>query len=228
MHIVTHTLDRSQLSAPVAQHSVGAASHCLRSALRTVSLHTLWFCGGLLVGSPLPAAAQVYQWTSSTGSIVISDSRTAFGANVPHAVARQNVKPLSSSTQERATRETRVPFQILYQLIQVSAQINSTITAPFFVDSGATDVIIPLALAEQLGFCAKCPHERTWVEGITGRVELPTMWIDRLSVGSIHISRVKVLVSEHIQAGLLGASFLNRFAYTVDLDARELRLRARP
>jgi predicted aspartyl protease len=183
----------------------------------------------LLLAAPR-ARADVYQWTSPSGSVVFSDDASAFAAARPaqeREVSKRSLQTVAAALPRESSREVRVPFQFSGNLIHVTARLNGRVDAPFIVDTGTSHLMIPLRVAEQLGFCKKCKNESTRVAGVGGMTEMPVMWIEVLSLGSAQVQRVQAVVNENIQFGLLGGGFLNHFIYTVDLDANELQLRRR-
>jgi clan AA aspartic protease (TIGR02281 family) len=206
-------------------------------AARTRRARSGAFClyAALCAGLAPAAQADVYQWVSSSGSLVFTDDAGAFGraATGSNAAAR-NPQPGAASLQvlssERPKRpDVRVPFRHTSNLIQVTARLNSRLNASFLVDTGASEVVLPLALAEHLGFCAQCPHERATVDvtGVGVKLELPVMWLERISLGSAEVSRIRAIVDPHSQVALLGGEFLKHFVYTIDLDSGVLQLQPR-
>jgi len=106
----------------------------------------------------------------------------------------------------------------------VLVRINGRAVAPFMVDTGASYVLLPRAVAEEAGVEAG-PDARTMrFTTANGVVEQPIVTLDSVELGSAQADDVPASVSPSMEIGLLGLSFLNRFTYQVDAAAGMLTL----
>ena len=93
----------------------------------------------------------------------------------------------------------------------------------FLLDTGATYVAVPSALAERLGL------ERTgsaWFNTANGRVRGDLTRLDEVSLGGFAAADVRGSISPGLEGNvaLMGMSFLNRF----DIEIRDARMVLRP
>jgi clan AA aspartic protease (TIGR02281 family) len=108
--------------------------------------------------------------------------------------------------------------------------LNGTRRARFVVDTGATACTISPALAEELGITI--PDDAPVIQVVTmnGRTEGRLVALDSLRVGEVEATDVPTVVQPLDPGidGILGNTFLSRYAVTLDAQRRLLYLRARP
>ena len=127
-----------------------------------------WLCLALAL-APLAAAAEIYQWTDEQGRIHFTQdlsqvparhrSQAELRAMAPPEAGRLQTysKPaapapgLSAGRAGAPGREVRVSVARAGTGMIVNVLLNGSVTAPFLVDTGATDVLIPASLAKRLG-----------------------------------------------------------------------------
>ncbi len=113
--------------------------------------------------------------------------------------------------------------------IGVHAMLNYRFSQRFVVDTGASMVTIPVAVARRLGiYDPFAPKKRVITAG--GIVFAPSVMIDALEIGGRIEHRVEALVldlPEHPDVGLLGMNYLNRFQMQVNADDGILTLTPR-
>lgn len=106
----------------------------------------------------------------------------------------------------------------------VMVRINGRAVAPFMVDTGASYVLIPKAVADEAGVEVG-PDARTMrFTTANGVVEQAIVTLDSVELGSAQAADVPASISPSMAIGLLGLSFLNRFTYQVDAAAGMLTL----
>lgn len=98
-------------------------------------------------------------------------------------------------------------------------------TATFIIDTGATYTSISREMAEQLGLdLNNCEHVR--ITTANGRIDVPKVVIDRLSVNGLEARNVEATVIDVRKGssfhGLLGLSFIRQFVLTIDPGANQL------
>lgn len=109
----------------------------------------------------------------------------------------------------------------------VDVRLNDKVTYRMLLDTGASVVIVPGALAEDLGI-----HENgveRELRTIQGSLKGKLVTLDRIGLGTAQATDVPAVVlrGDDQTVGLLGRSFLSRFAFGVDLDKGTLTLRPR-
>jgi clan AA aspartic protease (TIGR02281 family) len=121
-------------------------------------------------------------------------------------------------------RVHRIPVERAGTGMIVLVRINGRAVAPFMVDTGASYVLIPKAVADEAGVEAG-PDARTMrFTTANGVVEQAIVTLDSVELGSAQAADVPASISSSMGIGLLGLSFLNRFTYQVDSAAGMLTL----
>jgi clan AA aspartic protease (TIGR02281 family) len=200
--------------------------------------------GLLLALAPLAAAAEIYQWTDEQGRVHFTQdlsqvparhrSQAELRAQAPHEAGRlqtysQPAAPDPGSVSPRRPgaqrgREFRIPVARAGIGMIVYVRLDGRLTTPFLVDTGATDVLIPASVAEQLGFHAG-PETRTKsYQTANGVVTHTTVMLRSVDLGGASVENVPASISPSMEIGLLGLSFFNHFTYNVDAAAGILTL----
>jgi clan AA aspartic protease (TIGR02281 family) len=101
----------------------------------------------------------------------------------------------------------------------VAVRLNDRTVAPFLIDTGASYVLVPKAVADEAGVDMG-PETRTMrFSTANGVVEHPVVMLDSVELGTARAEQVPASVSEGMEIGLLGLSFFNRFTYQIDAAA---------
>ena len=106
----------------------------------------------------------------------------------------------------------------------VMVRINGRAVAPFMVDTGASYVLIPKAVADEAGVEVGRDARTMRFTTANGVVEQAIVTLDSVELGSAQAADVPASISPSMGIGLLGLSFLNRFTYQVDAAAGMLTL----
>jgi clan AA aspartic protease (TIGR02281 family) len=115
-----------------------------------------------------------------------------------------------------SSRIFRIPIQQAGTMVVVQVRLNDQLTVPFYVDTGASDVVIPAAVAETLGIQIG-PDTRAMVYGTAnGAVRNFVVTLDSVDLGGARVQDVPASVSPSMGTGLLGLSFFNHFTYQID------------
>ena len=190
------------------------------------------------------ATAEIYQWTDASGKIhYTQDLSQVPAAKRPAARARAGAAASKTSpvqtysapaapgrsrsrarTRRRSTGTLRIPFQRQGTLMRVDVKLNDRVTAPFLVDTGASGVSIPYAVARELGLHIGPDTKRVNVHTANGVVSQPVVMLDRVEVGDAVVEGLEANVSGSMSIGLLGGTFFNNFVYQVDSAARVISL----
>ncbi len=193
------------------------------------------FLCALLVRS---AAAELYRWTDEQGrehwtanlSQVPQGQRgealdRARGA-APSRLQTFEVPPssLAPSASRRRLGALHIPYEQRGNAIVVQVRLNDRVSAPFYVDTGAADVVVPAALAARAGITIGPDTPRETYATANGLVRQPVVHFDAVEVGEARVENVRGSVSESLPVGLLGTSFFNHFTLQIDPNARTLTL----
>ena len=204
---------------------------------RLARLLVLWLCL-----APFTAAGEIYQWTDAEGRIHYTQdlnqvpprhrSQAELRAAAPREAGRvqtysQPAAPDPGSSLQRTSaggRGYRVPVARAGTGMLVDVRLNGTLTAPFLVDTGATDVLIPASVAQQLGI-QPGPESRTKsYQTANGVVTHATVMLRSVDLGGAVVENVPASISPSMAIGLLGLSYFNHFNYNVDAAAGVLTL----
>ena len=194
---------------------------------------TRWLCLALAL-APLATAAEIYQWTDEQGRIHFTQdlskvparhrSQAELRAMAPREAGRlqtysQPAAPAPAGAAKRAAapgREVRVSVARAGTGMVVNVLLDGTVTAPFLVDTGATDVLIPASLAKRLGL-QKGPETRSKsYRTANGVVTQATVMLRSVDLGGAVVENVPASISPSMEIGLLGLSFFNHFTYHID------------
>ena len=184
-----------------------------------------------------PAGAEIYRWTDADGRVhftqdlsqVPSRQRAEAEARASKPSGRGAVQTYSSpdapssapaSIQRRAGGGKQKAYRIRVSRagtsMIVQVRLNRSVTAAFLIDTGATDVLIPQAVADQLGLRVG-PETRTKrYSTANGIVEHPVVMLRSVDLGGAVVENVPASISPSMNVGLLGLSYFNHFTYNVN------------
>jgi clan AA aspartic protease (TIGR02281 family) len=98
----------------------------------------------------------------------------------------------------------------------VQVLLNGSTRAPFLIDTGASDVLVPKSVADRLGLQVG-PNTRTKrYSTANGVVTHPVVMLRSIALGGAVVENVPASISPNLQFGLLGLSFFNHFTYNID------------
>jgi clan AA aspartic protease (TIGR02281 family) len=101
-------------------------------------------------------------------------------------------------------------------MMVVDVTLNDRVTAPFLVDTGASDVSIPERVASRLGIRVgpNTPYRRyTTANGVIAK---PVVTLDSVQAGEARLELVRASISSTMDVGLLGGAFFNNFTFQID------------
>lgn len=194
---------------------------------------------GLVLLVATPASAEIYRWTDAQGAIHFSEDPSQIppayrptarkgmaspsGADAVQTysvpTASPALRPPSALLEHRAGAPApffRVPFQRAGTAMLVEVKLNDRLTVPIQVDTGASDVLIPRAVADALGIRIG-PETRTLrYATANGYVDQAVVMLESVDLGGARVEGVPASVSPSLGIGLLGLSFFNHFTYQID------------
>jgi clan AA aspartic protease (TIGR02281 family) len=199
---------------------------------------------GLLlhVSIAIGAAAEVYRWTDAEG-------REHYAGALSQVPPEKRAEALDSSRREapsrlqsfetpagrlspahvvRRTGVLRIPYEQHGNAILVYVRLNDRVTAPFYVDTGAADVVVPAAVAAGAGVIVSADTPRETYGTANGMIRQAVVRLDVVEVGEARVENVRGSVSQSLPVGLLGTSFFNHFTLQIDPAARMLTLIQNP
>ena len=108
----------------------------------------------------------------------------------------------------------------------VEARLNSTVSGPMLVDTGASYCVVNPAIARQLDL-QPTRLGSVSVATANGKVPADLVELDSVQLAGARLARVQAVVMEAVEPpliGVLGLSFLTEFRFSVDYAAGILRL----
>jgi clan AA aspartic protease (TIGR02281 family) len=192
---------------------------------------------GLLLGWSAPLHGEIYHWTDAEGRLHFTQRLSDVPRSLrpaAQASARQERK-LSAAPGGAAAIHARVrpglrrggiqvPFEKNGNTMVVYARINDLVTAPFLVDTGASDVLVPAHVARAAGIAIGADTPQAVYHTANGIVEQPVITLASVAIGEARVEEVRGSVSEGMQIGLLGGTFFNNFTFQVDPGANLITL----
>ncbi len=202
---------------------------------------------------PLTGRAEIYRWTDAQGRTHFSqdlgqvppEQRAAARAAAEEAASRPGQDRLQRystgrpgsagpASRDRGSppraslggrgRRHSIPFVSRHNLMFVQVRINDRVTAPFVVDTGASMITLPAALAAQLGIRVGPDTRRERFTTANGDIWEPIVRLESVQVGGARAEGLEASISASMDVGLLGGSFFNNFVYRVDAAAGHIEL----
>ncbi len=197
----------------------------------------------LALSLPSPAFAEMYRWTDASGTLHITENlanvpaqhRAAASSRKPSGarglqhygsaktrrprVAALSVSSLRHSSPDQtasAGQEILVPFERVGNLMKIKVRLNDHVVAPFYVDTGASDISLPRSVGTQLGLVAGSETGMATEVTANGAIQVPVIQLDSVQVGGARIENLLATVNPMLEVGLLGGSFFNNFSYSVN------------
>ena len=180
------------------------------------------FCAALLLGAsilPIALRAEVYKWVDENGTVHFSQDRNTLPKGAAPADRAPEAKPVEVfDFQKRDSADPRAPAQSYTIYMNpiaggnhvVQVQINGRITVPMMLDTGASDVVITQATAQRAGITRRDYRGTQRYSTANGVVEQPAITLREVRLGDATVKMVRGSISDSMQIGLLGASFLRQ------------------
>ena len=186
-----------------------------------------------------PSAAEIYRWTDESGRVHFTQD---LGQVPPRhrkqaetgAKSSSGLSPVQTYTGGSRKTEGQPPARAesggdaeTYRIrvegtgnnMWVNVRLNDSVTAPFVLDTGASDVLIPQSVAERLGLQTGSGTRTKQYSTANGVVEHPVVMLRSVALGRARVENVPASVSPDMTFGLLGLSFFNHFTYNIDTAA---------
>ncbi len=195
----------------------------------------------LLLTLPSWSLAEIYRWTDAEGRMHFTQdlnrvppahrARAEEGAAAPRPDRLQTFEtspPGDGASVHRRIRGPRpgellrIPFEMRGGVMVVEVTLNDRVSAPFVIDTGASDVSIPAELAARLGIRIgpETPYRRyTTANGIIAK---PLVTLDSVQAGEARLEQVQASISSTMDVGLLGGAFFNNFTFQIDPAASQI------
>jgi clan AA aspartic protease (TIGR02281 family) len=197
--------------------------------------------GFLLVGIVLlhsPSSAEIYSWADESGRMYFTqdlgqipvqyraDAKARAEAPAGRILIQRYTPPdpparidglRGSNRSDSKGKVHRIRVQRAGSSMGVMVRINDRLDVPFILDTGATDVVLPMWAARELGLAVEGPGVRTSPRSTAnGQIDAPVVMLDSVQLGTAVVRNVGGLALKQMDQGLLGLSFFNHFTYNID------------
>jgi clan AA aspartic protease (TIGR02281 family) len=190
----------------------------------------------VLVG---PSAAEIYKWKDGQGRLHFAQDLSqvppqyrrqaeagalekgkgreiqVYEPSTPVPAARLPRARSRSKASSNSPKVHRIKVTPSGNSMRVAVKLNDDLTVPFLIDTGATDVVLPIGVARKLGLnleSARTQYYRT----ANGTVESQVVTLESVDLGGARVENVPASVSKSMSVGLLGLSYFNHFRYRID------------
>jgi len=189
----------------------------------------------ILLALPSWSSAEIYRWTDAEGRVHFTQdlgqvpsahrSQAEENAAAPRSDRLQTYSTSPANAGASARRHTRrprsgellrIPFERRGDVMFVSVTLNDRVSAPFLVDTGASDVSIPAELAGRLGIQVGPDTPRRSYRTANGIIANPIVTLDSVQAGEARLEQVRASISSTMEVGLLGGAFFNNFTFQID------------
>jgi len=187
----------------------------------------------------LPTAAEIYKWTDENGRVHFTQDLSQVPARHRRQAGEQAARRSSSRTpvqsytasppasraapgsarskpgQPGAGETYYIRVSRAGTSMMVNVRLNNSVTAPFLIDTGASDVLVPATVAKRLGLELSDARTQRYSTA-NGVIEQPVVMLRSVALGDAVVENVPASVSDSMGVGLLGLSFFNHFNYSID------------
>jgi clan AA aspartic protease (TIGR02281 family) len=192
---------------------------CIWGALPRKALFFVLVASSLVV--PDAGRAQVYTWKDANGGIHYSDIPSGQATTVD--TGSDNV--VHNPNFNQAILRKTVPYRDIAGQMHVDGSVDG-VPVDFVVDTGASYIVIPQAVATQAGISTGGAAS-VMLQTANGIMNAPVVTVDHFELGSLHADGISAVVHD-IDAGghygLLGMNFLGSYKMTIDHDHHVLLL----
>jgi clan AA aspartic protease (TIGR02281 family) len=192
----------------------------------------------LAAGLASPARADIYRWTDAQGRPRFTQDLSQVPGEQRAEAERSAWKETRSSeaassaalahaapvTRVRPGRAIEIPFEKQGSAMIVYVRINDAVTAPFLVDTGASDVVVPGHVARAAGIRVTRDTPRQSYQTANGMIDSPIVTLASVEVGGARVENLSGSLSDSMPVGLLGGSFFNNFTFQIDPAANLITL----
>jgi clan AA aspartic protease (TIGR02281 family) len=197
----------------------------------------------LALGAAPAAAGGVYARVDAEGSIFFTDAPSLHQSDQPGDIEGRGTawtmlidRPKPEAPNEETRTDVENPHRHVVPAraagfrglqMQVAGTLNSGVEVPFIVDTGAAVSSIPRAYLSSLGITVDPRTPTIHVRGFSGTTRVPMVDIAVVNIGGAVAERVTMVVTDNLEVGLLGMTFLQHFMVQVDATAGTVTLTRR-
>ncbi|MBN4058143.1 retroviral-like aspartic protease family protein [Mariprofundus ferrooxydans] len=172
---------------------------------------------------PLSVQAELYKVVNEYGEIIYTDIAPSMDAK---EYKLNPIKAIRNPAFNLDKIESMIPYQDESGSMIVQGSVHG-VAMRFIVDTGATYVAIPPAIAKQAGLY-DLKSKTIKVQTSNGEIEVPRVRLTDMNIGKMSQSRVRATIqtiaADKPNLGLLGMSFLKNYKVTVHQDKKTIEL----
>lgn len=192
-----------------------------------------------LAALPGPGWAEIYKWTDDTGRMHFTQdlnqvppakrAAAKAAAKAPRGPDRiQTYSPPASAARRAPRRRAisgaasagpgqtwRIRVRKAGTSLMATVRLNDRVDASFVLDTGASDVVLPRSVADELGLAQGVGRTKVYSTA-NGLVTQEAVTLDSVSLGGARVENVVASISPSMDVGLLGLSYFNHFQYSFD------------
>ena len=191
----------------------------------------------LVLFASAPVAAEIYKWKDSAGRLHFSQDLgqvpaqyraqakgSAMEEGAGGVIQRYQALPAAVSPRPSRSRaggadpsakSYRIRVQKTGGSMRVVVRLNDRVNAPFYIDTGASDVSLPEWVAKELGLDVVSARTALYSTA-NGTVESALVTLESVELGGARVENVPAHINKSMTVGLLGLSFFNHFRYRFD------------
>ncbi len=166
------------------------------------------------------ALAEIYRWTDESGRVHFTQDLGKVPASHRAAARKGTSEPTQSRVQRFENAAAAAPASLsgesalaagvapVYRIrvqragtsMVVNVRLNNSVTAPFVIDTGASDVALPRSVAEQLGLDLGPGVRTKRYQTANGIVEQASVMLRSVQLGGARVENVPASVSNSMRA----------------------------
>jgi len=172
---------------------------------------------------PMIGHAELYKIINEFGDIIYTDTAPSIDAKEHKLNAIYTIKNPAFNINKI---DSMIPYKDKSGSMIVEGSVHG-VPMRFIVDTGATYVTIPPAIAKRVGLY-DLKFKTIEVQTANGKVEVPRVRLKNISIGKMNQSRVRATIQtiseDNPNLGLLGMSFLDEYKVTVHQNKKAIEL----
>lgn len=191
-------------------------------------------------------SAEIYKWKDAEGRLHFSQDLgkvpaayrsqaqgEAIEEGASNVIQRYEPAPVpaksgTSSSRISGSKSSSKVYRIRVQKtgssMRVMVRLNDHVVAPFYIDTGASDVSLPEWVAKELGLDLEGARTNLYSTA-NGMVESALVTLDSVDLGGARVENVPAHINKSMSVGLLGLSYFNHFQYRFDPGSGVVTLR---
>ncbi len=142
-------------------------------------------------------SADLYRWVDERGVLHFSDNERNIPPQFEEDVSKiRGLSPSRPSNNPAFTGRAAVPLKKKGITAVVEARINSTTTANFILDTGASYTVISEQVTKELKIDLEKKHPKIWLQTPNGIIDFPLVTPDSIEVSGLRVDDLGATVHD--------------------------------